>query len=700
MLSMIGSSVKSIYNTFTNTIKRPNIDFIKIDYLKFNNPDNFMGLCIILVIEKKVNIYLMHINPLNFNLISEIRVYLGNLLTIETINHISFFKKNFPVVSIISNSEQYNENRIEFYSALDSKQLKVLKKKYKIISFKFDEKYFGIGCNHGKIYIHSNKNLDLLFKISQNSILKINEDAQKKSNNKNNVNTATSVILDKNNYIDEEISDSDENNYKSVMLNPQMKQKMIGVKKQKGYYNVLFDINENSIAYEITINNKIKNTDEIIQGNNNTSIFENIIKGTSNSISKFTEWSFNSIQNLNQLRKSYTVSSNTDANKSTTSKLNFSIFNFNSESLCDQYMPYSLVIPFFNEKLGYIKLTSLYLIVGNRENQMFYIFQYYSQTNKKNNPKNNNNGIYKLIYSIWRGYTGGPLSAFDLSNDCRFCTITSFKGTNHIYYLPKRSEQIIENVNFPENLNKTDIASNGFDEILNMNIINVEEIKKINHNNYKDTQLSLFHGILIEIDQLNLEKNLNNKVIEKIKMLNNNKIINSIDNGRYFIELNDNFVYFYMIFNNRNIIKLKKIQLILSVETNTIIQNNQMLIDNNNNECFFNFNKNKNIDDNYPNDTVNMNSFNTIQQNPLFSFWKIDKDNIMINDKKDEKNEKCFYDNLCNDLEYNDVCEVINKSKLDNSLLKGKITENNDENIMFKQQIQESMNKDITELMK
>lgn len=73
------------------------------------------------------------------------------------------------------------------------------------------------------------------------------------------------------------------------------------------------------------------------------------------------------------------------------------------------------MLPYFNEKIGYIKLTDLYLIVGNRENQIFYIFQYFSQTNNKYALNKEEKNTYKLIYSIWRGYSGGPLSSFDIS---------------------------------------------------------------------------------------------------------------------------------------------------------------------------------------------------------------------------------------------------------------------------------------------
>ena len=53
-------------------------------------------------------------------------------------------------------------------------------------------------------------------------------------------------------------------------------------------------------------------------------------------------------------------------------------------------------------KIGFIKIDDLYLIVGNRENQMFYIFQYFAPTNNKYSKNNKiERNTYKLIYSIW-----------------------------------------------------------------------------------------------------------------------------------------------------------------------------------------------------------------------------------------------------------------------------------------------------------
>ena len=655
--------VKSFYNSLTNSY-RPNIEFVKICHLKINS--NLLSLAIFLVIEKKINIYLFQLNPLNFNLISCIKTYIGNLLSIEPVNHISLFDKDLPVISIISNSERYNENTLGFYSVINQKELKVIKKKYKITSVSFGTLYLGIGCNHGKIYIHNNSNLDLIFKITQDSIIKIN-DRQK-------METATSVILgDKNNKGQK--GDEDEVN--------EFKESNNGYdKKQEGFYNVLFDINNNSIVYEITKDKKVKKEDDLSQNKQQESVFESLIKGTNKNISKFAEWSFTSFQNMNQLRKSYTMSSNESAKKSTSSKLILSIFNFNSSPINNKYISNQLLLPYFNEKIGYIKLTDLYLIVGNRENQMFYIFQYYAPTNIKYSLNEENEGSkYKLIYSIWRGYQGGPLSSFDISKDKRYCILTSKKGTNHVYFIPKRENQIIEIINFPGYSNKEDTEFKKLNEILNMKVINLDEINKINHNNYNDAENSLFYSKIIEIDQLGLENNFSDEAKEKIKELNKNRFTNLINNGRYFIILNDNFAYLYMIFDNNSIIKIKKIQLKL-IEDSGLLEQNKGNINKN---IYYNFNKDtneKNIEESFDNESTNLSFFSSTHLNPLFSFHTLKKgyENGIGND------DIAFYENICNDLEYTELNKDSNKKMNENE---------NNPKVNLQEKIKEAMSRDI-----
>jgi len=675
--------VKSVYNSLTNTY-RPNIDFIKICHLKFNS--NFIGLTILFSYESKINIYLLQLNPFSFNLISCLKTYHEKLLTIEPVNHIKLFEKDFPVISLISNSEQYNENTITFYSILnEKKELKSLKKKYPISSIVFSTIYFGVGCIHGKIYIHSNNNLDLIFKITQDSIIKLGEIKDTFGEEQ------TSLIFKKNLKNLKKEEDNDENNkeYANMRSDLYEVRKSGYGKKQFDHHNVLFDINNNCLVYQIIKDKKVKKEENNILDNKpRESIFESIIKGTSKKLSKFTEWSFNSFQNMNQLRKSYNITSD-NIQKSTSSKLYLSIFNLNSNPIYNKYVSNQLLLPYFNEKIGYIKIDDLYLIVGNRENQMFYIFQYFAPTNNKYSPINENaSSTYKLIYSIWRGYQGGSLSSLNISRDKRYCVLTSKKGNNHIYYLPKRENQIVEILNYPSYSNKEDTGYEKWNEILNNNIINVEEIEKINHNNYKDLEHSLFYSDLIELDQFHLDNNISDEIKNKIKSLNKNQHTNLINNGRYFLILNDNFVYLYMVFNNESIIKMKKIQLKLAEEPGLIELNRNNI----NKGLFHNFNKNyeqKKIEETFDSESTNYSFFSTPQLNPLFSFNSLKNYNNALN----QKNEIAFYENICNDLDYCDLNDKENKKK---SKEKNKNIYDED---MLEEKIKNVLNKDISEII-
>ena len=665
--------VKSVYNSLT-TNYRPNIDFIKICHMKFNS--HFVGLTLLLSIEGKISIYLFQLNPISFNLISSLKVYREKLLTIEPINHISLFENDFPVISVISNSEEYNQNTISFYSVLnDQKQLKKLHKKYQITSVVFSTIYFGVGCIHGKIYIHSNTNLDLIFKITSDLIVKKAEVKDSFGQEQ------TSVVLqkNKNNLQKDDKKDDNLNEFIEVRQSGQ-------AKKHHDNYNVLFDLNNNILVYQIIKEKTVKKEENDSQENKPPeSIFESIIKSTTNNLSKFTEWSFNSFQNINQLRKSMNISFD-NIQKSTSSKLYLSLFNLNSSPISNKYIANQLLLPYFNEKIGFIKIDDLYLIVGNRENQMFYIFQYFAPTNNKYSKNNKiERNTYKLIYLIWRGYQGGSLSCLKISRDKRYCILTSKKGNNHIYYLPKRENQIVEILNYPSYSNKEDTGFENWNEILNDNIVNVQEINKINHNNYNDKDKSLFYSELIELEQFHLDNNVSDEIKTHIKNLNKNTYMNSIINGRFFIILNDNFVYFYMIFNNETIIKMKKIQLKLN-EDPGVIELNKINI---NKDLYYNFNKNKEvkkIEETFDNESTNLSFFSSPQLNPLFSFHILNNWNNNI-----ETNEIAFYENICNDLEYSNLDKKENKKRNKNNKL--------DDDDLVEKNIKDTMSKSIEDII-
>ena len=224
-----------------------------------------------------------------------------------------------------------------------------------------------------------------------------------------------------------------------------------------------------------------------------------------------------------------------------------------------------------------------------------------------------------------------------------------------------------------------------------MKIINVEEIEKINHNNYNDNDKSLFYSQFIEIDQLYIDNNFPDEIKEKIRELNKSKYTNLINNGRYFIVLNDNYAYFYMIFDNKSVIKVKKFQLKLSEEEGLIEQNKGNISKN----VYYNCSKIKNekkIEENFDNESTNLSFFSTTQLNPLFSFHSLKKEykNTF------NENEISFYENICNDLEYTDLKD---NKKAANEESNSKVnSKNNNENI--EEKIKELMNKDIKSIIK
>ena len=161
--------------------------------------------------------------------------------------------------------------------------------------------------------------------------------------------------------------------------------------------------------------------------------------------------------------------------------------------------------------------------------------------------------------------------------------------------------------------------------------------------------------------------------------------MNSIINGRFFMILNDNFVYFYMIFNNETIIKMKKIQLKLN-EDPGVIELNKINI---NKDLYYNFNKNKeekNIEDTFDNESTNLSFFSTPQLNPLFSFHILNNWNNNI-----ETNETAFYENICNDLEYSNLDKKESKKRNKNN--------KSDSEDMIEKNIKDTMSKRIEELI-
>ena len=111
------------------------------------------------------------------------------------------------------------------------------------------------------------------------------------------------------------------------------------------------------------------------------------------------------------------------------------------------YSSYNINIPFFNEGISNLKFlhNGKYFIVGNKNSQMFYIYENFPSSNLKyENEKPAKKNIFqnKIVYSIFRGITKGTINNIDLSTCGEFLVISSNKGTFHIFSIPKKNSQI------------------------------------------------------------------------------------------------------------------------------------------------------------------------------------------------------------------------------------------------------------------
>ena len=101
--------------------------------------------------------------------------------------------------------------------------------------------------------------------------------------------------------------------------------------------------------------------------------------------------------------------------------------------------------PFFKDGISFIKFFHAYkyFIVGNKNAQIFYIYELYPSTNLRINQNFEYN--HRIIYSFYRGITNASINNIEWSSCKNFISISSKKGTIHVYYLPKIESQIFEN---------------------------------------------------------------------------------------------------------------------------------------------------------------------------------------------------------------------------------------------------------------
>ena len=128
------------------------------------------------------------------------------------------------------------------------------------------------------------------------------------------------------------------------------------------------------------------------------------------------------------------------------------------------------------------------------------------------------------------------------------------------------------------------------------------------------------------------------------------------------------------------------------IEEEGVLEKNIEYIDKNK---YFNcskYNMEKNIEENFDNNSTNLSFFSTIQLNPLFSFHTLKKGyKNLINEK-----ENSFYESICNDLDYIDInANDYKKDQKEQNNIK-EFNKNNNENIEDK--IKKLLNKDINNM--
>ena len=659
IVKVLNQSIHNIYQSFSQKETRPNINFIKICYLKVDNNKNL--LTIILICDYYIKIYFLQNEPMiEFKLVFN-EHFSFDIFDIKPINYFPD-ENNYekPIIGIFSNSNIFLNNYLKLYSIKNKKIINTIQFKYNISHSDFGKKYFGIGCINGKIYIFDNKTCNKIFKISLEKILNIDENNNNKNLSSNS--TTISLMIDNKNYINNSLEDVKKkdnlNPTQSVLIGNNFikntKEKKEN-KYQNIFYETIFDISDNILCYFISKEEKENLNNE--QKENNLSTFESFAVEAYKKISKLKDWSLKNYQNIINLRKSTNVKSNLDILDSKTSTLNVSIFDISKakEKKIQNYYSEKLQIPFFRKKISFIKQikNGKFIIIGNKHSQFFYIFEFYSQTNSKYNFDSliDKNIKYKLIYSVFRGFRNCNLLSFEMSFNNDFCCVTSNTGTTHLFNFPLRDNQIVENI---ENTEIDGNKNKQSEEYLNMKIINAIDIFKVKKDYYSDLNNSCFYSKIVFIDKVHLDNNnFNGNEINTINEISKDKFMSSIKNGNYLIVLNDNIVYMYLIYNMDTIIPLKSIHLKLNLDKDSISENYTNISKNlylntiQNNDI-----KNKKININLDINTTNLSNFSIFQINPMFSFNFYSNIGLSFNRNEiltEEKNTQITYINKENE---------------------------------------------------
>lgn len=708
MINLLNKSVKSIYQNFSAQEPRPSINYIKLIDLSIH--DTYTSQSLIVIINTTVNVYILQTDPIiEFKLIFSQSFNL-KISSVHPINYIARFASEKPLIGLVVNSTTDNESAVKIFSIQSNSFVHSVGTKYMIIEASFKKKYYALGCVNGKIYVYDNMTTNMIMKINMYNIKVVNKNCEDNIDTieeKVNKPMMSMMIDNRNNDISSFI---DVPTAKSMMVKKEANKGTSYKKIRKLYaFDVKFDLSDSHIAYYIT-KKKLNAIPEENENQDTTSLspFETFAVDCYKNLSKLKDWSIKNISEFNALYKS---KSTTSSNSSLSSSLKVNIFNMSTginEDIINDNTIEKINVPFFKDGIGVISMikNGKFILVGNRHNQMFYLYELYPQTNTK---YSSNIVTYKIIYSFFRGMRACSLSSIDIDDD--LAVITSSRGTHHIFSMPRRDNQIIEDIEDCPNSS----------DVLNSKVVNAIEIEKVNNN----MNGGVFSNRILNIDRVNVESNFDK---ENRKLIYEKSTSSPyINNGNYVFMINDNIVDVSLV-SKTGVASLKRSKLVLAEENEVISANYTTIKKTAMMACSINSNKKKNdvnilsmlsLDE----ETTETSNFSTIMLNPLFKYktpllkstrvsssilsielqisFVIAKNKMIVIKSQYDSNEEniSLFTSLCEERDYSDLT-IGSRKRSENEAFASMRLKSDDKNDNLADNIKNAMSTNIKDVIK
>lgn len=708
MINLLNKSVKSIYQNFSAQEPRPSINYIKLIDLSIH--DTYTSQSLIVIINTTVNVYILQTDPIiEFKLIFSQSFNL-KISSVHPINYIARFASEKPLIGLVVNSTTDNESAVKIFSIQSNSFVHSVGTKYMIIEASFKKKYYALGCVNGKIYVYDNMTTNMIMKINMYNIKLVNKNCEDNIDTieeKVNKPMMSMMIDNRNNDISSFI---DVPTAKSMMVKKEANKGTSYKKIRKLYaFDVKFDLSDSHIAYYIT-KKKLNAIPEENENQDTTSLspFETFAVDCYKNLSKLKDWSIKNISEFNALYKS---KSTTSSNSSLSSSLKVNIFNMSTginEDIINDNTIEKINVPFFKDGIGVISMikNGKFILVGNRHNQMFYLYELYPQTNTK---YSSNIVTYKIIYSFFRGMRACSLSSIDIDDD--LAVITSSRGTHHIFSMPRRDNQIIEDIEDCPNSS----------DVLNSKVVNAIEIEKVNNN----MNGGVFSNRILNIDRVNVESNFDK---ENRKLIYEKSTSSPyINNGNYVFMINDNIVDVSLV-SKTGVASLKRSKLVLAEENEVISANYTTIKKTAMMACSINSNKKKNdvnilsmlsLDE----ETTETSNFSTIMLNPLFKYktpllkstrvsssilsielqisFVIAKNKMIVIKSQYDSNEEniSLFTSLCEERDYSDLT-IGSRKRSENEAFASMRLKSDDKNDNLADNIKNAMSTNIKDVIK